>query len=81
MNNWKEVNQTLEKTFEFATFEDAMHFMQLASPFISAKNHHPTWTNTYNRIEVKLTTHDAGNTITQYDRELAKVLDEVYSAM
>lgn len=81
MNNWKEVNQTLEKTFEFATFEDAMHFMQAASPFISAMNHHPTWINTYNRIQVKLTTHDAGNTITHYDRELAKVLDEVYAAM
>jgi 4a-hydroxytetrahydrobiopterin dehydratase len=55
--------------------------MQAASPFISAMNHHPTWINTYNRIQVKLTTHDAVNTITQYDRELAKVLDEVYAAM
>jgi 4a-hydroxytetrahydrobiopterin dehydratase len=79
MTDWIEVNQSLEKTFTFATFEDAMRFMQTAAHFISEKDHHPTWTNTYNRVLVKLTTHDAGNSVTQKDRELAKVLDEVYS--
>ena len=79
MSTWKEENNTLIKTFEFSSFEEAMQFMQNATPFISETDHHPTWTNTYNRVEVKLTTHDAGNSVTQKDRKLAKVLDEVYA--
>jgi 4a-hydroxytetrahydrobiopterin dehydratase len=79
MTTWKEENQVLIKTFTFASFEAAMQFMQKAAPLISETDHHPTWSNTYNRVEVRLTTHDAGNCITQKDRELAKVLDEVYS--
>jgi 4a-hydroxytetrahydrobiopterin dehydratase len=79
MSTWKEENNTLSKTFEFASFEDAMQFMQNATPFISETDHHPTWTNTYNRVHVELTTHDAGNSVTQKDYKLAKVLDEVYA--
>lgn len=77
MNLWKEENQVLIRTFTFATFEDAMQFMQDATPFISKTDHHPTWSNTYNRVEVKLTTHDAGNKVTEKDRELAKYLDKL----
>jgi 4a-hydroxytetrahydrobiopterin dehydratase len=80
MNLWNEENQILSKTFTFASFEDAMRFMQLAAPFISEVDHHPTWSNTYNRVEVQLTTHDAGNKITQKDRDLAKYLDALYAA-
>ena len=78
MTTWKTTNQSLEKTFEFSTFEDAMQFMQDATPFISEADHHPTWSNTYNRVHVKLTTHDAGNQVTDKDREIAKILDKVY---
>jgi len=79
MSTWKEENNTLSKTFEFASFEDAMQFMQNAVPFISETDHHPTWSNTYNRIEVKLTTHDAGNKITEKDRKLAAYLDKLHN--
>lgn len=78
MITWKTTNQSLEKTFEFKTFEEAMQFMQNATPFISEKDHHPTWSNTYNRVHVKLTTHDAGNQVTDKDREIAKILDKLY---
>ena len=78
MNSWKTTNQSLEKTFEFSTFEEAMQFMQDAIPFISKTDHHPTWSNTYNRVEVKLTTHDAGNKVTEKDRKLATYLDNLY---
>ena len=81
MSTWKEKNNTLIKTFEFKTFEEAMLFMQSAAPFISQSDHHPTWTNTYNRVHVELTTHDAGNSVTQKDRKLAKVLDEVFATV
>ena len=78
MSTWKEENQVLVKTFTFASFEEAMQFMQNAVPFISETDHHPTWSNTYNRVEVKLTTHDAGNKVTEKDRKLAAHLDELF---
>ncbi len=78
MSTWKEENQFLLKTFTFASFEEAMQFMQNAAPFISETDHHPTWSNTYNRVEVKLTTHDAGNKVTEKDRKLAAYLDKLY---
>jgi 4a-hydroxytetrahydrobiopterin dehydratase len=79
MSTWKEENNTLSKTFEFASFEEAIQFMQNAAPFISETDHHPTWSNTYNRVEVKLTTHDAGNKITEKDRKLAAYLDKQHN--
>ena len=78
MTTWKTTDQSLEKTFEFNSFEQAMQFMQDATPFISKTDHHPTWSNTYNRVEVKLTTHDAGNKVTEKDRKLAAYLDKLY---
>ena len=80
MSTWKEENQVLIKTFTFASFEEAMQFMQKAAPFISESDHHPTWSNTYNRVEVKLTTHDAGNKVTEKDRKLAEYLDKIYQS-
>jgi len=77
MENWTEENNALCKTFVFGTFEQAMLFMQSAAPHISRLNHHPEWQNVYNRVSVRLTTHDAGNTVTEKDRELAKILDDV----
>ena len=78
MTSWKTTNQSLEKTFEFANFEDAMQFMQDATPFISQTDHHPTWSNTYNRVQVIITTHDAGNQVTEKDHTLANYLDELF---
>lgn len=75
--SWKEENHALVKEFEFETFEDAISWMMRASKVIEKQNHHPEWTNVYNKVHVKLTTHDSGNTITQKDRTLAQLLDEV----
>ncbi len=80
MSNWTESANSLEKTFKFETFESAMLFMQQAAIKISELDHHPTWTNTYNRIHVVLQTHDAGNSVTQKDRDLAHILDSLYLA-
>jgi 4a-hydroxytetrahydrobiopterin dehydratase len=55
-----------------------MQFMQNAAPFISETDHHPTWSNTYNRVHVIITTHDAGNQVTEKDHKLANYLDELY---
>jgi 4a-hydroxytetrahydrobiopterin dehydratase len=75
MNTWKEENNALHKTFVFKTFAEAMAWMVKAGYGIEKMNHHPEWTNVYNKIMVKLTTHDAGNTVTEKDRELAALLD------
>ena len=77
-NNWIEKQNALEKTFIFKDFETAISFMVKASFTIEKLNHHPEWTNVYNRLFVKLTTHDAGNTITDKDRQLADALDKLY---
>jgi 4a-hydroxytetrahydrobiopterin dehydratase len=78
MNNWKIEDNYLHKTFTFKDFETAIEFMQQASLQISKLNHHPEWTNIYNKVDVKLTTHDAKNTITTKDNELADILDLVF---
>lgn len=75
MNNWTESNNELKKTFVFSSFKDAIDWMVKASVLIEKQNHHPTWTNEYNKVHVCLTTHDEGNTITHKDRELAQALD------
>lgn len=79
MNNWANNEKNLEKTYRFDTFESAMEFMQKASIVITEIDHHPTWTNTYNQIHVSLSTHDAGNTVTQKDWELAHELDALFA--
>lgn len=79
MNDWKEENQALEKTYVFDSFEDAIQFMVIAAPEISVLDHHPTWTNTYNRLHVRLTTHDSGNQVTEKDWALARILDDLFA--
>jgi 4a-hydroxytetrahydrobiopterin dehydratase len=78
MESWREENNSLQKTYLFADFESAMSFMQKAAAGISKMDHHPSWTNVYNKVEVTLTTHDAGNIVTDKDRALAELLDAIY---
>lgn len=75
---WKEENNQLNQIFQFSDFVEAFAFMtQIA--FLSEKmNHHPNWSNVYNKVEITLFTHDANNTITEKDRKLAKEIDKVY---
>jgi 4a-hydroxytetrahydrobiopterin dehydratase len=72
---WKEQNNTLYRKFEFSNFIEAFSFMTKVA-FLSEKmNHHPNWSNVYNRVEITLTTHDAGNVITDKDRKLSTAID------
>ena len=79
MKNWIVNNASMSKTFTFRDFEAAMSFMQKAAPLITALNHHPEWSNCYNRVSVMLSTHDAGNVVTEKDHSLAALLDKVYA--
>lgn len=73
--NWTEENNQLSKTFKFNSFAEAISWMVKASFIIEKMNHHPEWSNVYNKVHVVLLTHDAGNTVTDKDRELAEALD------
>lgn len=74
---WKEINNELVKQFEFNDFSEAFAFMTRVAIEAEKQNHHPWWSNVYNKIEIRLTTHDAGNTITEKDRKLAKTIDNL----
>lgn len=66
--------KSISKTFRFKTFRDAMAWMTRIAFEAEAADHHPEWTNVYNRVEVLLTTHDAGG-LTDKDLNLAKKMD------
>jgi 4a-hydroxytetrahydrobiopterin dehydratase len=77
MSNWKEENNSLKRNFKFEDFIEAWSFMTKVAMIAEKMNHHPEWSNVYNKVEIKLTTHDKGNTVTDKDRELAKKIDEL----
>lgn len=69
---WAFKRHALAKEFKFGTFKEAMSFMVRAGFEAEAMNHHPHWTNVYNRVAVRLNTHDAGDKVTAKDVALAK---------
>ncbi len=68
---WKYGRDALTKTFKFGTFREAMSFMLHVGFEAEAMNHHPDWSNVYNRVEIRLNTHDAGGKVTAKDVALA----------
>jgi len=68
------------KTYRFPSFSAAIAWMASLVDQIDDLNHHPEWQNVYNRVEVRLTTHDAG-TLTDLDTQLARVLDQSFDLM
>lgn len=75
--SWKKENNTLRRSFKFENFIEAWSFMTKVAMVAEKMNHHPEWSNIYNTVNISLTTHDKGNTITTKDRELAKKIDEL----
>lgn len=75
---WEEKDNALHATFDFKDFVDAFAFMTQVAINAEKLNHHPNWSNQYNSVQIELTTHDAGNTITEKDRKLAKAIDKLY---
>lgn len=74
---WKEENNRLKKTFTFKDFSEAFGFMTRVAIIAEKMNHHPTWTNTWNTVSFELSTHDAGNKVTERDRKLAEAIDKL----
>lgn len=74
---WTREGDALAKTFRFGSFREAMSFMARVAFEAEELNHHPEWTNVYDRVVVRLNTHDAGGKITGRDVELATRLQRI----
>lgn len=75
MSTWIEKDNSLYRKFEFADFIQAFSFMTKVAFVAEKMNHHPRWTNVWNTVEVWLSTHDAGDVVTDKDRKLAEKID------
>lgn len=74
---WEELDNTLYKAVIFKDFQEAFTFMVRVA-FLAEKNdHHPKWTNEWNKVEIWLSTHSAGNIVTEKDRNLAREIDKL----
>lgn len=76
LDGWVNVERrdAIYKSFRFDTFIDAFGFMSKCAMVAEKMNHHPEWFNVYNRVDVTLSTHDAGG-VTSLDVELASAMD------
>ena len=77
--SWIEEDNKLKKTFEFKDFVEAFGFMSQVAITAEKMDHHPNWSNVYNTVTIELTTHDAGNVVTEKDRKLAEAIDGLIS--
>lgn len=76
---WTSSNNAIERTFTFSNFIEAFAFMTKVALIAESVNHHPMWTNEWNKVIIRLTTHDAGNIVTEKDLQLAKLIDALYN--
>jgi 4a-hydroxytetrahydrobiopterin dehydratase len=74
---WQETGNSLYRKFEFKDFNEAFAFMTRVAMIAEKLDHHPKWTNVWNTVEVWLSTHDAGDVVTQKDKELAGKIDRL----
>jgi 4a-hydroxytetrahydrobiopterin dehydratase len=79
LNMWKQENNQLKRSFQFANFIEAFGFMSKVALIAEKMNHHPNWSNVYNTVDIALCTHDVGNTITEKDRKLAAAIDKIFN--
>ena len=80
LNDWilLDEREAIHKSFKFKNFNEAWAFMSKVAELAEEMDHHPEWSNTYNRVEINLTTHDAGG-ISQRDLAMAKKIDDYTS--
>tara|TARA_B100000780_G_scaffold26702_1_gene16911 strand:- start:2693 stop:2998 length:306 start_codon:yes stop_codon:yes gene_type:complete len=76
LHDWDFYDNALHTDFEFDNFKDCMSAMNRIAFECEALNHHPEWTNIYNTLDIKLTTHDA-NGVTLLDFKLASIINQI----
>ena len=74
---WEEKEHKLYRKFEFKNFSEAFGFMTRVALEAESMNDHPLWTNVWNRVEIWLSTHDAGDIVTEKDRKLAQCINRL----
>jgi len=74
---WTESNNKLEKEFTFKDFSEAFAFMTRVAILAEKHEHHPDWSNVWNKVKITLSTHDSGNVVTEKDRILAEAIDKL----
>ncbi len=74
---WKEKDNKLTRSFTFDNFIAAFAFMTQVALIAEKMNHHPFWTNVYNKVDISLSTHDEGDKVTEKDRKLAAEIDKL----
>ena len=74
---WRETGEGLEAEFKFKDFEEALAFMTKVASLAEEQQHHPEWSNVYNRVSIRLRTHDANNSVTEKDRRLAAAIADL----
>lgn len=74
---WKQKNNKLVKELTFNDFKEAWEFLNKVAVLAEEHNHHPEIENVYNKVTLRLCTHDAGNSITEKDKALAKEIDKL----
>lgn len=77
VKDWRFEDNKLKRSFVFENFIHAWGFMNSVALVAEKMNHHPLWLNVYNKVEIELSTHDAGNTVTQKDIDLAKAINNL----
>jgi 4a-hydroxytetrahydrobiopterin dehydratase len=72
---WEETENKLVREFKFKDFTEAFSFMVRVAMVSEKLGHHPSWYNNYHKVRIELSTHDAGDVVTDKDRELASKID------
>lgn len=77
MSGWNEVEGKLVKELVFKNFIEAFEFMKQVAVIAEDQQHHPEWFNVYNKVIIALSTHDAGDVVTEKDHKLAVAIDRL----
>ena len=76
-DHWLKEDNALNREFQFADFSEAFAFMTRVAMLAETANHHPEWFNVYRTVKIRLTSHDAGNRVTDKDIGLALQINEL----
>lgn len=74
---WKEQDNKLKQTFKFKDFSEAFAFMTRVAMLAEKHNHHPDWSNVWDTVHITLSTHDAGDIVTEKDKKLSLAIDKL----
>lgn len=73
---WEEKDNKLQKDFTFKNFNEAFGFMTQVALIAEKMDHHPDWSNSWNKVSISLTTHSEGSKVTEKDKKLAALIDQ-----